>query len=300
MNKHGFFNTVANLLNPRPQDVNGLENSSYFYYEKQLYLKLQSVFVFENMPDTVNIDYLKDNLFRTGSMNIINHNGNIYILNGGFTGIDIYNFPTELITSNAVLGNMRNVIGESGELLYFNRVKDEFISAHSLIKRYSVLLAQCDGTLNTSLMNSRVAQVFWAKNDAELRSLQTMYDKISQGSPAVFLKKDKGLNDNLNTDIFNVKNTFIGMEIMDTKRTIMNEFLTEIGINNANTTKRERLNSDEVNANNNECLALVELWVSTMNKCFERANLLFNTKMSVKLNEKIVKHYQTEMVVDEQ
>lgn len=59
----------------------------------------------------------------------------------------------------------------------------------SLINRYAVLLANIDCSLNVSLYNSRLAHVFEAETDAQVKSLQKMYDDVSRGNPAVFLKK---------------------------------------------------------------------------------------------------------------
>ena len=144
----------------------------------------------------------------------------------------------------------------------------------SLINRYAVLLANIDCSLNVSLMNSRVAHVFEAETDAQVKSLQKMYDDVSKGNPAVFLKKGlKPLGADQDGGYFlNVKNTYIGSDLLLTKRSIMNEFLTEIGINNANTDKRERLNSDEVNANNSEVRCTIVRFIDSLNDCAKRIN----------------------------
>ena len=65
----------------------------------------------------------------------------------------------------------------------------------------------------------------------------------------------------------------------------MNEFLTEIGISNANRDKRERLTDDEVNSNNAETCANVVLWLDTMQRCCEKINALFGLNIGVKLKE---------------
>ena len=78
--------------------------------------------------------------------------------------------------------------------------------------------------------------------------------------------------DNDSGYFLNVKNTYIGNDLLLTKRSIMNEFLTEIGINNANTDKRERLNSDEVNANNSEVRCTIVRFIDSLNECAKRIN----------------------------
>lgn len=288
----GYYDLVSNFLRPKPKDVNGLNNSSYFYYRRQLFLKIYSLFDFKNYPDYWDIDYFKNVLFSDGFIGVVDYNGGPWALKCGFSGINPYNNPTEIMIANPVLGNFNRTIGKDGELIYFNRVDGMYIGLEPLVKRYALLLSQCDGSVNATLMNSRVRHVFEGTNDAEVQTYKKMYDEVSQGKPAVFLKKGKTDLKESNFNFLNVKNTYIGNDIMLTKRTIMNEFLTEIGINNRNTDKRERLTTDEVAVNDSETAANVILWLDTMRRQLDKVNKLFNTNITVELNKHVVKGSQ--------
>lgn len=282
-----FNNLAVELLTPKPKEVEGLNNSSYFYYYNQLYTKINSLFNFKNLPENWDISYIKDNLFRNGYLGIVELNGSTWPLICGYSGINMYNNPIEIIIANPVLGSFSRKIGENGELLYFNRVAGQFLSVDPLVTRYAVLLRQCDRSLNVSLMNSRVAHVFEGENDAEVASYKKMYDEVSRGKPAVFLKKGTNSLRESNFNFLNVRNTYIGNDVLLTKRTIMNEFLTEIGVNNANTDKRERLNTDEVNANNSEIQTNITQWLDTMKDCIKRINKTLGLNIDVELNKHI-------------
>ena len=291
-----FNNLVSDFLAPYPKNVSGLNNTSYLYYRNQLYLKVFSIFDFKNIPQTWDIDYIYDNLFKNGFLTVFEENGVNYCLNCGVSGINVYNRPTDVIVSNPILGNINKKIGNDCELLYFNFINGCMSSIEPLIKRYALLLAQCDGTLNTTLMNSRVAHIFECENDGDLRTMQKIYDDVTSGRPCAFIKKGKDpLNNGIIKDFLNVKNTYIGNDILLTKRTILCEFLTEIGINNANTQKRERLNSDEVNANNNEIMCLISVWLNTMQRCLEKINTMFNLNVNVEFNKDIINIYKKEV-----
>lgn len=299
MNKNdiGYQNLVGNYFSVNPKNVEGLNNTSYFYYRNQLYLKIFSLFTFENLPDTWDIDYLRDNLFRNGIMACVEKDGVNYCLNCGYTGINVYNKPTKVMISNTVLGTFERTIHKDCELLYINYLNGHFLSCERIVNRYALLLAQCDGSLNVNLINSRVAHVFIGETDAQIKSYKKMYDEISNGKPCAFIKNSKNGTplDNSKLDILNVKNTYVANDILLTKRTIMNEFLTEIGINNANTNKRERLVTDEVNANDEETNALLMLWKDTMTKCFDKINAMFDTNIKVKVNENVIKRLKEEV-----
>ena len=63
-------------------------------------------------------------------------------------------------------------------------------------------------------------------------------------------------------------------------------FSTAIGIPNANTDKKERLITDEVNANNEETESLCELWLEQLKKTCDKTNEMFGIDISVDWRKK--------------
>lgn len=304
MSKKGsqsFRDLVAGFFHHNPKSVNDMSNNSFFYYQIQLMTKLKSVLTIDGYPKNWNIDNMWDVILKNGYIPIVSTDLGTLALEGGFYGQNIYYMPTNVIVNNPVLGNIDRVIGEDGELLYINYEYNTFQNVMSLINRYAVLLANIDCSLNVSLMNSRVAHIFEAESDAEVKTLQKMYDDVSKGNPAVFLKKgSRSLpSSNENTSFLNVKNTYIGNDLLLTKKSIMNEFLTEIGINNANTDKRERLNSDEVNANNTEVRCTIMRYIDSLNECAKKINENSNfsdiTNLNFSLNSRVIEQMQKKM-----
>ena len=237
---NGFTELVRGFFHHNPKSVNDMTNNSFFYYQFQLMTKLKSVLTVSGYPSNWNIDNMWDVLLTNGYIPVVKTDIGTLALEGGFYGQNMYYMPTNVLVNNPVLRDIDEKIGEKGELLYINYVYNKFQGVMSLINRYAVLLANIDCSLNVSLYNSRLAHVFEAETDAQLKSLQKMYDDVSRGNPAVFLKKGmKNIGKDHDSSYFlNVKNTYIGNDLLLTKRSIMNEFLTEIGINNANTDKR--------------------------------------------------------------
>lgn len=301
MSKKGsqsFRDLVAGFFNHNPKSVNDMTNNSFFYYQFQLMTKLKSVLTIEGYPKNWNIDNMWDVILKNGYIPIVSTALGSLALEGGFYGQNMYYMPTNVIVNNPVLGNINRVIGEDGELLYINYEYNTFQGVMPLINRYAVLLANIDCSLNVSLMNSRVAHVFEAESDAEVKTLQKMYDDVSKGNPAVFLKKGTRSiqSSNESNSFLNVKNTYIGNDLLLTKKSIMNEFLTEIGINNANTDKRERLNSDEVNANNTEVRCTIMRYIDSLNECAKKINENPNfndiTNLNFSLNSRVIEQMQ--------
>lgn len=301
---NGFTDLVKGFFHHNPKSINDMNNNSFFYYQFQLMTKLKSVLTVSGYPSNWNIDNMWDVLLTNGYIPVVKTDIGTLALEGGFYGQNMYYMPTNVLVNNPVLRDIDEKIGEKGELLYINYEYNKFQGVMSLINRYAVLLANIDCSLSVSLYNSRLAHVFEAETDAQVKSLQKMYDDVSRGNPAVFLKKGmKNIGkDNDSGYFLNVKNTYIGNDLLLTKRSIMNEFLTEIGINNANTDKRERLNSDEVNANNSEVRCTIVRYIDSLNECAKRINENPNfddiTNLHFSINTRVITTLQKEMESD--
>ena len=107
--------------------------------------------------------------------------------------------------------------------------------------------------------------------------MQKMYDDMTAGKPAVFVKRSTVQK----SDIYfnNVKNNFVADDIQIVQRKIIDSFLTCIGINNANTDKRERMIRAEAESNDTEVQASVEHWLETVNHGLDVANRLYGLNL---------------------
>lgn len=284
-----FKRMLNDYFSVNPKEVNGINNMSFLYYRKLLYQIVYSRFNFVDFPKNWDKDYFRDVLFQEGVISICKTKLGVLALRGGYSGVNVYEKPTDMIIANPVLGGFTRTIGVDCTPLYFEYFNKNYSNIEMIIRRYALLLSQIEASFNTTLFNSRVAMMFTSSSKSALKTAQSLYDKVSQGEPALFMLED---NENeLSTKPYfnNVKQSYIGNELLITRQTIINDFCTFIGINNANTQKRERLNTDEVNANNEMTYTLVNLWIDNMNECFDRARELFpEIKTRVELNREEV------------
>ena len=66
-------------------------------------------------------------------------------------------------------------------------------------------------------------------------------------------------------------------------------FCTEVGIPNANIDKKERLITDEVNANNVETSSRCEMWLEEIRKGLTKANEKYNAKAYDEIKVRVFK-----------
>lgn len=279
------YTDLVNQYNSvKPSDVHMRDALSYHFYYNALLHLCYSIFEFDNLPDNWDRDYMLNQLFIRGGFCVCNTELGVLPLMASTTYYNVYNKPTKCLIANNVLGSFEKTIGKDCVYVNLGWEFDNFITLSPVINLYAGKLANCDGAIATNLMNSRVSLLFVGNDNAEIASMKKAYDKFTEGDPAIFLKTKSTIN---KPDLFfnNVKNTYIVDELQDSKDDIYNEFLTYIGINNANTNKKERMNVDEVNVNNQSCSSHVFSWYYNVKKEIDRVNEMFGLDIQVRLNQ---------------
>lgn len=263
-------------INPKKVDPN---STTYFYYFDMLFRKAMSIYQFDGIPDNWDYDYFLSVLLSQGVICVTDTALGIIPLRCGLSGINVYNHPTTAIIANPVLGNLERTIDEDCTIIKMSHTYHSDIMP--ICNRYATLLAECDSSISVNLMNSKVAFIGLCSSKQVAESMKLMYQKISAGEPAVFVKGDQINGDNI---LYNhVKENFIAGDVQLLKRKIMSEFLTEIGVNNANTDKRERLTDNEVEANDAEIQLNAGYWLDNIKEGIEQTNTMFGLNLSVKL-----------------
>lgn len=265
-----------------PVDVKGTFNARTLYYESQLQRMSFAIIDVEHNKDyRWDKDYIREGLLINGFFTVTHDNNGITLpLKCGVSGVNVFNRGTTAIIANPVVGSFNRTIGLDCELVYLQQKQgSRFRSLKPIITLYAQKLANCDAAIDINLFNSRLPYIFQAKDQVTAESFKAMFDEIAQGNPAVYV--DESLGKLLPNEqgsaitVFKGKETFIADVVQNEKMAIVNEFLTTIGINTANTTKRERQIVDEVNANNIEVKANVKLWKQNVEECCERVNAMF-------------------------
>ena len=257
----------------KPSDVDGVMNTSAYYYRLYLLKKLFGRFAFENVPEGWDHDYMLEVLFMEGYFCVTDTEAGILPLKCGLSGINVFEKPTTAVIANPVLGSFERIIDVTCAIC---QLQPNYEGVYPIINRYATLLAMCDSSIAVNLMNTKTTFVFGASNKAQAETFKQLYDKIACGEPAVFMKD--GLNEE---QFFTIpaKQNFIAEDVQILKRKIVNEFLTEIGINNANLDKRERLTDNEVEANDQEVIANIQCWIDNVTWGVKRINEMYGLNL---------------------
>ena len=251
------------------------------YFRKYLMQKAISVFKWD-IPNEWDKDYFLYTLYGAGFIAIPDTDRyGVICQQCAPGGYNLYYRPSYVIVTNPLLPTMTLNIDRECILV---KLQPDYSSICDIVGYYADQLALASEALGMNMINVKSATVFGAENKAQAESYKKMYDNVSEGDPAVVIGKNL-LNDDGTPAWFpftqNIKESYVASDILSDMRKIEAMFDTDIGIPNANTDKRERLISDEVNANNVETATRCEVWLETVRKEFDKANDMFGLKLSV-------------------
>lgn len=280
-----YNNAHTSVVHPSTVRIHNTQLA--WFYRRYLLQKIISVFDWD-LPDAWNKSYFYYTLYCTGYGAVLNTDkfGVIYQggPNCGLRGFDLYYQPTHAIITNPLLTGIREPqIGVQCELI---KMQPDYGGVMDLVDYYADMMALCAESAAVNILNTKLAYVFGCGNKQQAESFKKLFDTIMAGEPAAFVDKnlfDEDGRENWTLFVQNLKQVYIAGDILEDMRKWEMRYDTEIGIPNANTDKKERLITDEVNANNAETYSKVDLWLATMQECCEKVNNMFGTELAVRL-----------------
>ena len=280
---YNYINMYNSSFSPSTVHVKNTRLQQFF--KRYLFQKAVGVFKW-TLPKTWNPFYFKYVLFAWGFIGVVETDKFGVICQAGAPyGYDIYYQPTNLIITNPLLkGSLNPRIGQECSVI---KLQPDWGGIMDLVDYYADMMALAAETVGVNLMNSHLSYIFPADKQNIAESFKKMFDRVSSGEPAVVIDKALFKEDgSVSWEPFtqNIGQNYIADRVISDLRKLEAEFDTKIGIPNANTDKRERLITSEVEANNTETEILVDSWLENLRQGIEQTKELFGLdELSVRL-----------------
>lgn len=267
-----------------PSTVHCRNTALVEFYTRYLLQKVISVFEFTGLPETWADNYFKYVLFGQGVIAVINTDRyGVICQNCGLSGYNVFYQPTTVTIANPHLPGFKTLtIGEDCEII---KLQPNYSGVMDLVTTYADLMALALETTGANLLNSKLSYVFFADSKTARESFKKLYDRLASGEPMRVIDKNLIREDGQPSwQLFtqNVGANYVTGELLNDMKTIEDQFNTIVGIPNANTQKRERMITDEVNANNVDTQSRINLWLETMQKDIDKVNRMFGLDIGVK------------------
>ena len=276
----------------QPSTTNYLNNYMYKYFERALFQRALSNMKF-NLPsewDGSTRDFILYCLFRLGYVAVFKTTEYGLVARPcSLNGFNLYYQPTEVIITNPSLSSVgRLQIGVDCELL---KLTPDYVGIWDIVQHHAVKLALLSASFDMAAINSRAAFIVGAKNKTAAAAVKVIEDKVAAGQSLVVFEKEvspevQGEDPFYFLDRKNIKEAYMGEELLNDMQSILNRFDNEIGIPAMSMEKKERLLTDEIMLHRTSSSARCTIWEDCFNSSAELVNAKYGTDISVEMRWK--------------
>lgn len=273
---------MANKTRMWDTNLSGMKNNTAFMmYFSYLSNILLSRYEWLNLPETMNERFIELCCFEDGKAVLVNDEeyGEINLRYSESNKLNIYQLPTEI--QGYSLDFHRDYNLKDVALVYNNNLRTPDLP---IVCEYAMRLYEIRRTIDVNVKVQKTPLLILCPENKKL-SLKNIYMKYDGNEPVIY-----GYNDALVDVDFKVLKTdapFVANDLSLLLNKVIDEFMTRYGINNANTDKRERLNTDEVNANNQLVSLSGDIGLLCRKEACKKFNNLYGTNIDVKMRREI-------------
>lgn len=238
-------------------------------------------FEWENLPTGLTTENLEQMLIERGQVFAYKRN------NGSLTILPC--MPTNKITVYGEFDEFE-VIGMNGyrEKVKADegvRIKNNPVASDNMnnLRIYAKRIDDVEMTQDVNLFQQNIPKIVLTDENGKLTA-KNIINQLKKFKLVIFGKKSLSAQFE-QSDVLDTSAPYLLDKLQVHKKDIYNEVLTYLGINNANTEKRERLITDEVNANNDYIAINLDLMFDMRERAVKQINEMFNTNIIVRKRE---------------
>lgn len=258
--------------------LNGKNNNLlYWDYLRRLRHLATSVHTWDNLPDNITTRYIEDKLFNLGQVAFA-HDKNFGFIVAPSTQYGLLNTYDET-TKYQLISNTYNKMFDRDKIALCRNNIDSTPTILTL-SIYAQRLSNIDKTIDMNMYLMR-KPYFVECPESQVLSVKNMFEKIDNYEPLI-LKNSAVESTNFN--VIGAEVPYIIDKLQQYKQELWNEALTFLGINNVSTQKKERMVTDEVNANNESLQLFSTSMLEYRQECCDEINKLWNLNVKVRLS----------------
>ena len=262
----------------------GMLLSSYIRY---FLARLQSMFIYEGLPDSIPQKWLENLLLVNGSCVFIKNGDDLIVTRAGIGGKpDVYYIPTECIVANPYVkeGVNRTYTRDEDCILMVNDTYAQGLLP--LLKKYCSMLVENEITMNIADIMARATIILSAADDNTKDSAELFIKHLLEGkldvigeSPFLVGNQDRALTVNQLSN-----SAAILTDLIEYQQYIKAGLYNELGLQSNYNMKRESINAGESQLNEDMLHPLIDNMLTERQQALEKVNAMFGTDISVRFN----------------
>lgn len=258
--------------------ITNKENSLYDFTLSILNRTL-GMFEYKNLPETLPQVEIEKRLQTKGHATIYQYKNNLYVTTGNLNGQEHspYNQPTYVnINVPAFNLSQRLEIGEQCVVIYNDDMKTGLLDT---INKHGTLMLENEITMLLSTYNARIQTLISAGTDQTINDAQKYLNQIIDGNLGI-IGENAFFND-LKTHNAQSAAKQDMSQLVQLQQFYKSDLYNELGLSSLNNMKKERMNIDEVNANNDNIYPYVDGMLRNRMEGIKMVNKLFNGNIEV-------------------
>lgn len=243
--------------------------------------RTQSMFKYSGLPETMPQRSLELLLQTNGNVCIAECNGKLYAFTGSMGGQpDAYYMPTEYVVSNPGLSFNKNLkIGVECVVISSD---DVYMGLLPMFSRYGSLITENDISMRILDINSRITSLLSAPDDRTKAAAETYLKNVEAGKLGVI--SETAFLDGIRAQPYGTPGQNGGMtDLIEYEQYLKASWFNELGLQANYNMKRESINSNEAQLNEDALLPLVDNMLKCRKEGIERVNTMFGTSITVEL-----------------
>ena len=263
----------------------GMLLSSYIRY---FLARLQSMFKWENLPDSIPQKWLENYLLVNGSCVWVKNGDDLVVTRAGIGGKpDVYFIPTECIVANPYMNETDGNKTYTRDVDCVLMVNDTYAQGVlPLLKKYCSMLVENEITMNIADIMSRATLILSAVDDNTKDSAKLFIKRIIEGNIDV-IGESQMLIGNQNNDLTVNQLTAANgtlTNLIEYEQYIKASLYNDLGLQSNYNMKRESINSGESQLNEDMLHPLIDDMLRERQQAAEKVNEMFGTNISVSFN----------------
>lgn len=266
---------AKNSCGIKEEEYSILNRRTYNDYINRLTEIAINVYEWHNLPETVDERFLELALFSNGTAVFFEDDVAGYLALQTMYGgqLDVYRIP-DMRTAYAVNGYNRKLSAENSVLIFNNYMRSPSLAT---IELFSRRLAELERTIDVNV-KSQKTPVLVKCDEKQRLTLKNLYAKYDGNAPVIFGEKDVDLS---GVTAINTNAPYVADKLQILKKQIWNEALTYLGVESANTEKKERLVTDEVTSNLGNVETQRYIKLNARRQACRKINTMFGLDISV-------------------
>lgn len=261
-----------------------INNKTYIDYLNRLKLLAISLFKWKGLDDIAGFGasrFLEMSLYENGRACFLKDEklGYLALKVNPSDKLNVYNLPEKVMAWS--IGYNRTLPFDNVVYIMNNELE---LPTSQTLSLFAYRLYETERTIDTNLIAQKTP-ILIEGDTKTILTLKNVYMQYSGNTPFIFGNKQFDISNKLN--VLKTDAPYLVDKLELHKHEIWNEALTYLGIDNANTDKKERLITDEVESNNDLISYYLNCFYKTRKQACDLINERYGLSIEIELNKEI-------------